>query len=150
MICQMSGKPKHKGRLGRQYAALPLKEQAGEALVMLVTSRETGRWVLPKGWAEKRLTGAQVATKEAYEEAGILGETQPEPIGSYGYVKKLPKGRAVECTVKVFPLKVAELLDTWPEVRQRRREWFTLAEAATQVEEGELVAMLLHLAEPKP
>ena len=117
---------------------------------MLVTSRETGRWVLPKGWAEKRLTGAQVATKEAFEEAGILGETQPEPIGAYRYVERMPKGRAVECTVKVFPLKVVALLDTWPEVRQRRREWFTLEEAATQVEEGKLMTMLLHLAAPKP
>src|SRR3954447_19097569 len=70
---------------GQQYAALPCVEIEGETRVMLVTSRETGRWVLPKGWAEKGLSGPELAGKEAFEEAGVLGEVGTEPVGSYTY-----------------------------------------------------------------
>ena len=65
------GKP---DRPGRQFAALPFSPREGETMVMLVTSRETHRWILPKGWAEKRLTGPELAAKEAFEEAGLVGE----------------------------------------------------------------------------
>ena len=142
----LARKTERKGQLGHQFAALPIKEEAGETVVMLVTSRETGRWVLPKGWEEKRLTGAKLAAKEAYEEAGIVGETMSKPIGSYRYAKQLPEGRSLECVVKVFPMRVHELLDTWPESQQRRRQWFTLAEAALHVKEAGLVTMFLKLA----
>src|SRR4051794_3326365 len=100
---------------GRQFAALPLAEKEGEAMVMLVTSRETGRWVLPKGWAEKNLTGPELAAKEAFEEAGVIGEVGTKPAGSYEYEKRLPKSRTVECKVDVFPMQVDRLLDDWPE-----------------------------------
>lgn len=113
---------------------------------MLITSRETGRWVLPKGWAENDLTGAQLATKEAFEEAGIVGHAGSEPIGAYHYTKRLPDGEAVECLVEVFPLQVTQQLDVWPEAKQRRRAWFTLAQAAMLVAESELVTMLLRVA----
>ncbi len=118
-------------------------------MVMLVTSRETHRWVLPKGWAEKRLTGPELAAKEAFEEAGLVGEVAPEPVGSYVYLKRLPGGRALACDVDVFPMRVERLLDDWPERRQRERRWFTLAGAAMAVEEGGLVALLLRLAAPE-
>jgi 8-oxo-dGTP pyrophosphatase MutT (NUDIX family) len=116
---------------------------------MLVTSRETGRWVLPKGWAEKALNGPQLAAKEAYEEAGILGEVGAAPVGSYEYVKRLPKGKTRDCAVDVFPMRVDHLLDEWPERKQRKRQWFTLAQAAMAVDEGDLVTLLLRLAIPK-
>lgn len=119
--------------------------QNGETVVLLVTSRDTGRWVLPKGWAEKHLSGAQLAAKEAFEEAGILGDVLSKPIGAYHYAKQLPQGKAVQCRVEVFVLHVAELLDEWPEMRQRHREWFTLSQAAMVVAEGELVTLLLKL-----
>ncbi len=144
----MSRKPRHKGKLGRQCAALPMKEEGDETLVLLVTSRETGRWVLPKGWAEKRLAGGELAAREAFEEAGIEGQVTGDPIGSYTYVKRLPREKTIECTVDVYPMWVTRLLDRWPEAKQRRREWFTLAQAALHVEEGELVTMLLQLAAP--
>ena len=146
----MARTPKLKAALGCQFAALPFKQQAGETLVMLVTSRDTGRWVLPKGWAEKRLSGAQLAAKEAYEEAGIVGEPANKPIGSYRYSKQLPKGRVLDCVVKVFPIHVTEVLDSWPEADQRRRDWFTPEEAATLVDESELTAMLAALDRSTP
>jgi 8-oxo-dGTP pyrophosphatase MutT (NUDIX family) len=134
----------------RQCAALPLGPTAGDRMVLLVTSRETRRWVLPKGWAEKRLTGPELAAKEAFEEAGLLGEVAPQPVGSYSYLKRLPDGSAVPCDVDVFPMRVGQLLDDWPERDQRERRWFTLAQAALAVEESELVTLFLRLAAPAP
>ena len=144
----MARKAKLKGGIGRQFAALPMKVDGDETLVLLVTSRDTGRWVLPKGWAEKHLSGKALAAKEAYEEAGIRGQVTGGSIGSYTYDKQLPGGKAVECLVDVFPMRVSRLLSKWPEAKQRRREWFTLAQAAMLVDESELVEMFLLLAAP--
>ena len=130
---------------GRQFAALPYARQDGETVVMLVTSRETGRWVLPKGWAERRLKGPRVAAKEAFEEAGIIGDVQRKAVGSYNYLKQLPNNRHLECDVKVFPLRVRKLLSDWPERKQRDRRWFTLSQAAMVVDEPDLATLLLRL-----
>lgn len=138
------------GRRGprRQCAALAFAEQGGEVRVLLVTSRETRRWVLPKGWTEKGLSGHALAAKEAYEEAGVVGQASPDPVGQYGYLKRLSKGRSVECDVLVFPVRVERLLDDWPERGQRTRQWFTLAQAAMAVDEGDLAILLTRLAAP--
>ena len=144
----MSKHPKPPGVTAIQYAALPLQERDGETCVLLVTSRETHRWVLPKGWGEKGLTGAQVAAKEAFEEAGIRGVLRNVPVGTYRYTKRLRKQSTVECEVEVFPLMVDKLAADWPERTQRRREWFTLAQAALVIDDGELVLLLLKLAAP--
>ena len=111
-------------------------------MVMLVTSRERGRWVLPKGWAKKRMTGAQLAALEAYEEAGLVGKVMRKAIGSYNYLKRMIDGSVIDCGVDVFPMRVAELLDDWPERTQRQRRWFTLTEAAEAVEEPDLAQLL--------
>ena len=144
----MPHKSRAKHSRSRQFAALAFKYQDNETFIMLVTSRETGRWVLPKGWAEKSLTGPDLAAKEAFEEAGIRGQAMKKPVGSYQYLKRLPKGRDVECEVEVFPLRVETVLDDWPERKQRQRQWFTLAQAALAVDEGDLATLLLRLAAP--
>jgi 8-oxo-dGTP pyrophosphatase MutT (NUDIX family) len=116
---------------------------------MLVTSRETRRWILPKGWAEKGLAPHALAAKEAFEEAGLQGEIGAEPIGRYRYAKQLrgkKRTRTLACEVQVFPLVVARQLEDWPEKQQRVTRWCTPEEAATLVEEGGLVALLLNLA----
>lgn len=133
---------------GRQCAALPFAWDEGELRVLLVTSRETHRWVLPKGWMERRLAPHALAAKEALEEAGVLGEVERRPIGRYDYLKRGPRDRVTPCSVRVFPLRVERLLDKWPEWRQRQRRWFSPAEAAMAVEEGGLVRLLLQLALP--
>ena len=112
-------------------------------MIMLVTSRETGRWVLPKGWAKKRLSGSELAALEAFEEAGISGQVGVTSIGVYRYAKRMPGGDAILCDVDVFPMEVTELLDDWPERGQRERRWFTPAEAASLVEEAGLTQLLL-------
>jgi 8-oxo-dGTP pyrophosphatase MutT (NUDIX family) len=144
-----SKRAKDSSRRRRQFAALPLAEEGEETLVLLVTSRETHRWVLPKGWAEKALSGPELAAKEAFEEAGLVGEIAAEPVGFYRYLKRLPKGHTVKCRVDVFPMRVGQLLEDWPEREQRERRWFTLAQAAMEVEEGELITLLLGLAAPE-
>jgi 8-oxo-dGTP pyrophosphatase MutT (NUDIX family) len=135
-------KAKRKDGTGRQCAALAFADRDGEIRVLLVTSRETRRWVLPKGWAEDGLAPAELAAKEAFEEAGALGEVAPEPIGTYRYRKRLAAGAGVACEVGVFPMRVERLLEEWPEAAERERRWFDLPEAAARVEEPGLADLL--------
>jgi 8-oxo-dGTP pyrophosphatase MutT (NUDIX family) len=150
VACRRRSRTIPKERFRRQYAALPLALGAdGQRLVLLVTSRETRRWILPKGWAEKGLAPHALAAKEAFEEAGLQGEIGAEPIGRYRYAKQLrgkKRTRTLACEVQVFPLVVARQLEDWPEKQQRVTRWCTPEEAATLVEEGGLVALLLNLA----
>jgi 8-oxo-dGTP pyrophosphatase MutT (NUDIX family) len=132
--------------LRRQYGALPIAVRDGETMVMLVTSRETRRWIIPKGWPEAGLEPRALAGKEAFEEAGLVGEVAGEAVGSYRYGKRLPDGREVPCEVVVYPLAVERQLEDWPERGQRETRWFSLPEAAMRVAEGGLVALLLGLA----
>ncbi|MCI0754812.1 NUDIX hydrolase, partial [Teichococcus vastitatis] len=127
---------------GQQYAALPVAEVDGELRVLLVTSRETHRWVIPKGWAEEDLTPSGLAAKEAFEEAGAIGEITAEPVGCYSYSKRLKDGSHVTCDVEVFRMTVERLLPEWPERGQRERQWFTPERAAEQVAEAELIDLL--------
>jgi 8-oxo-dGTP pyrophosphatase MutT (NUDIX family) len=129
---------------------LPLAIGAdGERRVLLVTSRETRRWVIPKGWAEKGISPPALAAKEAYEEAGLEGEVGAQPLGSYRYAK-LRRGKkatkVVPCEVVVFPFAVTRQLADWPERGQREARWFTPEKAALLVQEGGLVTLLLRLA----
>lgn len=135
-----------KKKLYLQYAALPFRVERDELLIMLVTSRETHRWIIPKGWPEKTLKPHQVAETEAYEEAGLRGGIVKTPIAAFEYQKVLSRKQTVTCLVEVFPLKVLEILDTWPEQSQRKRAWMPPAEAATLVAEKGLKRLLLAFA----
>jgi 8-oxo-dGTP pyrophosphatase MutT (NUDIX family) len=111
-----------------QYAALPWRHGAnGEIEVLLVTSRATGRWIIPKGWPATGLPPHLSAAKEAWEEAGVLGEAGAESLGDFRHRKSVT-GRMVK--IIVFPLAVREQQDRWPERFQRRRRWSSLTEAA--------------------
>ena len=145
----MSRKEKHKLH-GRQCAALPLMERDGQTWVMMVTSRERRRWVLPKGWEEPGSTAYEQAAREAFEEAGLVGQVEPEPIARYSYTKHLRHGRTVQCEVSVFPLWVERQLESWPEQGQRETRWFSFTDAALAVTEAPLVTLFLRLAAPMP
>lgn len=115
----------------------------GEALdapvsILLVTSRGTKRWVIPKGNLVKGLSPHASAAHEAEEEAGIIGAVCPTPLGSYPYRKVLRNGASRRIDVDVFPVLVTEELDQWEEQDQRERRWFSLAEASEAVDEPEL------------
>lgn len=127
----------------RQVAALPWRrDSAGARQVMLVTSRETRRWIMPKGWTIDGLSEAASAAQEAYEEAGVRGWIAPTPIGVFDYDKRLSRGRTKAVRVAVFPLQVVQELDDWPERAERVRGWFTPDHAATLVQEEGLSALL--------
>jgi 8-oxo-dGTP pyrophosphatase MutT (NUDIX family) len=140
--------PAKQDRTARQYAALPIADIDGEIQTLLVTSRETGRWVPPKGWAKTGLPGPELAAQEAYEEAGVIGNVSKTRAGSYFYTKRLPENASVARRVDVFTMTVNRLLDDWPERGERIRQWFTLGRAASAVEEAGLAVLLLHLARP--
>jgi len=126
-----------------QCAALPWRRSAdGGVEVLLISSRETHRWVIPKGWPMKGLSSAETAAREAFEEAGVLGPAKAKPAGVYHYGKRLKSGRTQHVRVAVHALKVAEERATWPEQAQREKLWTSLAEAADLVEEPELKQLL--------
>jgi len=119
----------------RQYAALPFRQRDGIE-VLLVSSRETRRWVVPKGWPKKGCKPHVTAAREAREEAGVIGEIGRKSVGSYHYLKDGEGGSI--CLVVVFPLAVKRQRKTWPEKSQRTTKWFPLALAADAVNEPEL------------
>lgn len=110
--------------------------------VLLVTSRDTGRWVIPKGWpmAGRSLCGA--AAQEAWEEAGVRGQINPQEFGRFTYDKGQDQGFAVPVEVRVFLLSLEALEDDFPEADQRKRRWFAPHEAARMVIEPELKEIL--------
>jgi len=128
-----------------QAAALCIRTKAGRREVLLVTSRGTGRWILPKGWPMKDKTLAEAAAQEAWEEAGVRGEAATDSIGSYSARKVTETGLGMRCIVHVFPLMVERLEDDFPEQHQRRRKWVSLSRASRMVQEEELKALLLTL-----
>ena len=126
-----------------QYAALPYRLRSNSRTqVMLVTSRETGRWVIPKGWPQKRKTPCASAAREAREEAGVVGRVGKHPIGTYSYKKRLKKGVVVACEVRVFPLKFKRQQKNWREREEREVHWFSRAKAARVVMEPALRAII--------
>ena len=129
-----------------QVAALPLKVgDDGIERVLLLTSRETKRWVIPKGWPIKGRKPFEAAAQEALEEAGVTGHAKKKPIGTYNYFKKREAHFDI-CRVDVYLLKVEKQLKNWREKGQREAQWFTLDEAADLVQEPRLVALLRDLA----
>jgi 8-oxo-dGTP pyrophosphatase MutT (NUDIX family) len=111
---------------------------------LLVTTLQTQRWIIPKGWPWPDQQDWATAAAEAREEAGVLGEARQVSIGFYTYEKRRQTG-LVPVRVSVYLLEVREELDTWPECQRRQRAWFTLADAAEAVREPELRALLLQL-----
>lgn len=132
----------HKDGCHPQIAALPWRWRGDDVEVMLVTSRETRRWVIAKGNRMDGLSDAEAAVEEAYEEAGVQGDIAGIPVGSYRYDKRMKDGRLLPCVVDVYPLEVLIQLGAWPELEQRKRRWMTREEAAASVHEKELAALI--------
>lgn len=125
-------------RPGLQYAALPYRLVDDAVEVLLLTSRETQRWVIPKGWPMKGKKPHAAAAQEALEEAGLVGKVGKTPVGSYRYIKRLKNGAPLLCNVDVFPLLFVRQRKHWREQGQRTAHWFPVEEAAEQVHEPEL------------
>jgi 8-oxo-dGTP pyrophosphatase MutT (NUDIX family) len=130
----------------KQYAALPWRHNGGGREVLLISSRDTGRWVIPKGWPIKGLSPAETAAREAYEEAGLGGQISKKPIGEFHYGKRMNDGTIRPCRVEVFLLEKMIQHHEWPEQGQRTLQWFPVAEAAEAVQEPELQQIIRKLA----
>ncbi len=128
----------------RQVAALCYrKTKTGDKEILLITSRDTGRWILPKGWPMKGKDDPDAARQEAWEEAGVSeGKVKPDPLGSYKYRKRRDGAPDIACKTAVFPLKVIELTEDFPESDERERRWVSPKKAAKMVDEPELKEIL--------
>lgn len=130
----------------KQLAALPWRvSDDGQLEIMMVTSRISRHWLIPKGWPMAGKSDSVAALQEAFEEAGIKGKAASKPIGRYTYVKLMKDGTSVPCIVKVYGMKVIEELAAWPEMAQRERRWFTPEQAAAAVTETGLAQFLASL-----
>jgi 8-oxo-dGTP pyrophosphatase MutT (NUDIX family) len=120
-----------------QVAALPWRFNH-RLEIMLVSSRETRRWIIPKGWPMAGRSLSAAAAVEALEEAGLLGAIDDTPFGHFDYKKKFPRGISALCRVEVFPLRVVRQRPIWPEQHQRDTGWFPAKKAAATVSDPEL------------
>lgn len=144
------GKPKRKARqaVRVQYGALPYRFTQDAALeVLLVTTRQTKRWIIPKGWPIKGLKPAKSAAREAFEEAGIRGKVGGKSLGVFAYDKLLDESgvRAI-CEVTVFPLLVSRQSEVWPEFEQRTVQWVEPSKAVSLIKEPELKKLVAAFA----
>jgi 8-oxo-dGTP pyrophosphatase MutT (NUDIX family) len=131
----------------RQYGVIPVRRTpSGHLEVLLITSRGSGRWVIPKGWPMMAKTPQEAAAIEAFEEAGVRGRIVDKVrLGSYRYQKLNPPGLVEELTVGVFLMQVDVQLAEWPEQAERTSAWFSPQEAAANVAEPVLGKMLRRL-----
>ncbi|MDB5422437.1 MAG: hydrolase [Brevundimonas sp.] len=126
----------------RQVAALPWRVGEEGRQILMITSRETRRWVVPKGGRMAGKTDPQAAAIEAMEEAGVQGKIAEESVGVFRYAKRLKSGQERACVVAVYPLRVLIQLGAWPEAHQRERRWMTPDEAAASVDEPDLARLI--------
>jgi 8-oxo-dGTP pyrophosphatase MutT (NUDIX family) len=140
---------KHHDREQEQVAALPWRRDPDGALrILLITSRETRRWLIPKGWPMKNKTAAEAAAQEAYEEAGLQGVIDEAPIGRYSYDKRPPKRKAQAVEVTVFALEVLVERAAWPEDGEREKRWMAQAEAVDHLDDVGLQALVKAFTPP--
>ena len=127
-----------------QFGALCWRIKVDRVQVLLVTSRRSRRWIVPKGWPVDGATPVEAAGKEAREEAGVTGKAKSVCLGVFSYTKDLGEDERLPCVVAVFPVKVTKQHGKWPEQDQRRRKWMSLKEASKAVDEKELASILEH------
>lgn len=134
-----------------QAGALVYRVVSGELLLLMLTSRETARWIIPKGNIDPGLTAAQAAQMEVLEEAGLEGVVEGEiPIGSYFYRKRLKSGSLRPTVVEVYLIRATKQRTKWLEKGERRVAWVSIAEAQERLGEPALAPLFERLAEIEP
>lgn len=135
----------HKTDLRTQFGALVYRVKKDKLQILLITTRRTQSWSIPKGWPMSGKTPAEAAAREAWEEAGVKGVTHDQPLGYFTY-SKVVETRGGEMPlpifVAVYPLAAQEVLDDFPECDQRKRKWMSPKKAAFAVREPELAQIL--------
>jgi len=133
---------RRKSDLRTQFAALCYRIRNDKPEFLMVTSRGTGRWIIPKGWPMDGKTPVESALQEAWEEAGVTGRVTGSCLGLFSYIKRLPEDDDLPCVAMVYPVKVKSLARTYPEKGQRKRKWMRPRKAADSVAEPELAQIL--------
>lgn len=132
-----------KGDVRTQFAALCYRVRRGKVQVLLVTSRGSKRWIVPKGWPMDDKTPAESARQEAWEEAGVTGKPDGTCLGVYSYAKDVGSMDELPCLAMLYPIAVKSLAKKYPERSQRRRRWVSRKQAAKMVAERELARLIL-------
>lgn len=128
--------------LRTQFAALCYRIRKDKPEILLITSRGSGRWIIPKGWPMAGKTPGACALLEAWEEAGVQGKASDQCIGMFSYTKLTDPGEPLPCIGLVFPVKVKSLAKSFPEAGQRKRLWLRPKKAAARISEPELANLL--------
>ncbi|HKL54507.1 MAG TPA: NUDIX hydrolase [Roseovarius sp.] len=131
-----------------QFGGLCYRMRDGEPEILLVTSRGSGRWIIPKGWPMPGRTPTEMVLQEAWEEAGVHGTAHNLALGLYSYTKDMEPDRGLPCLVMVYPVLVKSLAADFPEAGQRRSKWMRRKKAARKVNEPEL-AHIIRNFEPR-
>ena len=125
----------------RQVGALPWRLGPAGLEIMLVSSRATRRWIVPKGWPMAGRADHVAAGIEAIEEAGLLGVIDEQSCGAFVYMKRFSRGEE-PCEIKLYPLKVVRQRDKWPEKHERMTQWFSVEQAAQKVSDPGLAEVI--------
>jgi len=131
----------HKSDVRTQFAALCYRQKAGGLQILLVTSRGSGRWIVPKGWPMSGKTPYESAVQEAWEEGGVVGRAHARPLGLFAYTKGTDDDD-LPCVAMVYAVKVKSLSSKFPEAGERKRRWVSQKKAASMVDEPELARIL--------
>ncbi|KHA51631.1 NUDIX hydrolase [Sulfitobacter geojensis] len=132
-----------KGELRTQFGALCYRVRRGKVQILVITSRRSKRWIVPKGWPMEGKTPAASAAQEAWEEAGVRGKVGETALGAYTYGKTTAWGGDLSCVVMLYPVLVKSLAKSFPESGQRRRKWVSRKKAAKKVDEEGLARLIL-------
>ncbi len=132
-----------KSDIRTQFAVLAYRVVKDKVQICLVTSRGTGRWIVPKGWPMPGQTPAEAAAMEAWEEAGLKGRVHPQSLGLFSYDKRID-GAALPVIAVVYAMKVKRAHSDWPEAGERRRKWMGLKKAANRLSDPELRHIVQH------
>ncbi|SFN59206.1 8-oxo-dGTP pyrophosphatase MutT, NUDIX family [Roseovarius lutimaris] len=125
-----------------QFAALCYRMVRNKPEILLITSRGSGRWIVPKGWPMAGKTPAEIAELEAWEEAGVRGRAYEHCLGAYSYTKAIGPERGLPCLAMVYPVRVKTLAGKFPEAGQRKHKWLRPKKAAARVDEPELAHII--------
>ncbi|MEO9650590.1 MAG: NUDIX hydrolase [Roseobacter sp.] len=125
-----------------QFAAVCYRLKKDKIEVLLITSRTSKRWIVPKGWPVNGKTPAEAAAIEAWEEAGVRGTCDGRCIGIFSYSKDMDGNSVLPCLAMLFAIEVNELADEYPEADQRKRKWVSRKKASKMVDEPELARIL--------
>jgi len=123
-----------------QSGVIPYRKKENQLEVLLITSIKNKKWIIPKGYIEFNLTPFESAKKEAYEEAGVTGSNETIELGSYSIKKSIGQQN-----IKVFSMEVIKILEDYPEKNLRKRKWFSINDAASNISLPEVSPMITSL-----